>query len=222
MVFDVEISRSDHEVGIALGLGFPGWHIECSAMASRYLGDRIDIHCGGIDHINVHHSNEVAQSECCFGHRWVNYWFHCEFLNVDAEKMSKSKGEFLTVDTLIDKGYDPLAFRLLVLGSHYRSALTFSWDALDAASTALRKARLRIAQIQGDNVQPQASFSPEYVAAKTRFSARWIRICIRQGRLPSCGGCSRLMCWMTPNASIYCVVLTAYSAWACLTRYRLN
>ena len=83
--------------------------------------------------------------------------------------MSKSKGEFLTVDTLIDKGYDPLAFRLLVLGSHYRSALTFSWDALDAASTALRKARLRIAQIQGDNVQPQASFSPEYVAAKTRF-----------------------------------------------------
>lgn len=151
------------------GLGFPGWHIECSAMASRYLGDRIDIHCGGIDHINVHHSNEVAQSECCFGHRWVNYWFHCEFLNVDAEKMSKSKGEFLTVDTLIDKGYDPLAFRLLVLGSHYRSALTFSWDALDAASTALRKARLRIAQIQGDNIQPQASFSPEYVAAKARF-----------------------------------------------------
>ncbi|MFJ7282496.1 cysteine--tRNA ligase [Pseudomonas sp. NPDC099000] len=151
------------------GLGFPGWHIECSAMASKYLGERIDIHCGGIDHINVHHSNEVAQSECCFGHRWVNYWFHCEFLNLDAEKMSKSKGEFLTVDSLIDKGYDPRAFRLLVLGSHYRSSLTFSWEALDDVATALRKARRRINSFQEKTIDHGEAFSELHVASYRRF-----------------------------------------------------
>jgi len=151
------------------GLGFPGWHIECSAMASKFLGERIDIHCGGIDHIKVHHSNEVAQSECCFGHRWVNYWFHCEFLNVDAEKMSKSKGEFLTVDSLVDRGYDPRAFRLLVLGSHYRSSLMFSWDALDSAAIALRKARQRIADIQEDQVERDGLFSELHAASYRRF-----------------------------------------------------
>ncbi|QIB08795.1 cysteine--tRNA ligase [Pseudomonas bijieensis] len=153
------------------GLGFPGWHIECSAMASKYLGERVDIHCGGIDHINVHHSNEIAQSECCFGHRWVNYWFHCEFLNVEAEKMSKSSGEFLTVDSLVDRGYDPCAFRLLVLGSHYRSALAFSWEALDDVATALQKARRRISSALENNSPPGEAFSALHAASYRRFFA---------------------------------------------------
>ncbi|MEO1251839.1 MAG: cysteine--tRNA ligase [Pseudomonadota bacterium] len=121
------------------GVGFPGWHIECSAMASKYLGEKIDIHCGGIDHVNVHHTNEIAQSECAFGHQWVNHWFHCEFLTIDAGKMSKSEGGFITVDTLVDKGVDPMAFRYLSLTTHYRSILSFSYEALEAAANALSK-----------------------------------------------------------------------------------
>lgn len=117
------------------GRGFPGWHIECSAMASKYLGDRIDIHCGGIDHIPVHHTNEIAQSECCHGHKWVNYWLHGEFLNVDSGKMSKSKGDILTVDTLVKDGFEALDYRFLILTAHYRSELKFSYDALTGART---------------------------------------------------------------------------------------
>jgi len=118
------------------GRGFPGWHIECSAMASKYLGERIDIHCGGIDHIPVHHTNEIAQSECCHGHKWVNYWLHGEFLNVDSGKMSKSKGDILTVDTLIKDGFEALDYRFLALTAHYRSELKFSYDALSGARNA--------------------------------------------------------------------------------------
>lgn len=118
------------------GEGFPGWHIECSAMASKYLGDRIDIHCGGIDHIPVHHTNEVAQSEACFGHQWVNYWLHGEFLLMDEGKMSKSKGDFLTLQRVLDEGYGALHYRYLCLTSHYRGPLKFSFDSLDAARQA--------------------------------------------------------------------------------------
>ena len=124
------------------GMGFPGWHVECSAMAIRYLGERLDIHCGGVDHINVHHTNEIAQAECAYGHKWCNWWVHGEFLTFprggddEQAKMSKSTGEFLTLDVLDDRGYELLAYRYFCLGAHYRQQLAFSWEALDAAQNA--------------------------------------------------------------------------------------
>ena len=118
------------------GKGYPGWHIECSAMSMKYLGEQFDIHAGGVDHIAVHHTNEIAQSEAAIGHRWVNYWMHAEFLVLDKGKMSKSLGNFLTLQTLIDKGYDPLDYRYFCLGGHYRSQLSFSWEGLDQARAA--------------------------------------------------------------------------------------
>lgn len=126
------------------GEGFPGWHIECSAMASKYLGDHFDIHCGGIDHISIHHSNEIAQSEARFGKKWVNFWLHGEFLVLQKEKMAKSAGNFLTLSTLIDKGYDPLHYRYLCFGAHYRSQLLFSYEALDGARNAFESLKNRI------------------------------------------------------------------------------
>lgn len=126
------------------GVGFPGWHIECSVMASKYLGERIDIHCGGIDHISVHHTNEIAQSEAYFGHRWVDTWMHGEFLVVDKSKMSKSAGNFLTVKTLRDNGFDPLHYRFFCLGAHYRSQLFFSFDALAGAKNSFEALKNRV------------------------------------------------------------------------------
>jgi cysteinyl-tRNA synthetase len=126
------------------GVGFPGWHIECSAMASAYLGERIDIHCGGIDHIPVHHTNERAQSEARFGHRWVNTWMHSEFLLMGEEKMAKSSGQFMRLQVLIDAGFDPVHFRYLCLGARYRSALRFSWDALQGARNAVEGLKDRV------------------------------------------------------------------------------
>ncbi|MCL2382117.1 MAG: cysteine--tRNA ligase [Treponema sp.] len=119
------------------GRGYPGWHIECSAMSVKYLGEAFDIHAGGIDHIPVHHTNEIAQSEAASGrHPWVKYWLHNEFLVMDKGKMSKSSGGFLTLQTLIDDGYDPLDYRYFLLGGHYRSQLQFSYAALDGARNA--------------------------------------------------------------------------------------
>ncbi len=124
------------------GVGFPGWHIECSAMALKYLGERVDIHCGGVDHIAVHHTNEIAQAEAALGHQWVNCWLHAEFLVIprgqsgETEKMAKS-GEFLKLDVLVEKGYDPLDYRYFCLGAHYRQQLAFTWEALDAAKIAM-------------------------------------------------------------------------------------
>lgn len=123
------------------GTGFPGWHIECSAMAQKYLGDYFDIHCGGEDHIPVHHTNEIAQTEARVGTRLANFWLHGYFLLQNDAKMAKSAGEFLRVKALTDRGYDPLAFRYLCLTAHYRTQLNFTFDALDAAATGL--ARLR-------------------------------------------------------------------------------
>jgi len=123
------------------GVGFPGWHIECSAMSVKYLGSLFDIHCGGKDHIPVHHTNEIAQTEACYRTRLANYWLHGYFLQTDRAKMAKSAGEFLRMQTLIERGYDPLAYRYLCLSAHYRSDLSFSWDSLDSAVTTL--ARLR-------------------------------------------------------------------------------
>lgn len=118
------------------GRGFPGWHIECSAMSMYYLGEEFDIHCGGIDAIPVHHTNEIAQSEAATGKRWVKYWLHGEFLLDDTGKMSKSKGEFLTLGLLKQKGYDPMDYRYFCLGGHYRSQLKFSFESLNTARTA--------------------------------------------------------------------------------------
>lgn len=123
------------------GVGFPGWHIECTAMAAKFLGPYFDIHCGGEDHITVHHPNEIAQSQACFDTRLANFWMHGYFLQLDESKMSKSSGEFLRIQTLIDHGYDPLAYRYFCLGAHYRSKLNFNWESLDGATTALNRLR---------------------------------------------------------------------------------
>ncbi len=123
------------------GEGFPGWHIECSAMAMEYLGDTIDIHTGGVDHIAVHHTNEIAQSEAATGKQFVKYWVHHEFLLVDGEKMSKSKKNFYRVEDIIEKGFDPIALRYLFLTAHYRDKLNFTWESLTAAQNALNNLR---------------------------------------------------------------------------------
>ncbi|MBR6051122.1 MAG: cysteine--tRNA ligase [Clostridia bacterium] len=134
------------------GLGYPGWHIECSGISMKYLGDRIDIHCGGVDNIFPHHTNEIAQSEAYVGHKWCNYWFHVQHLNDETGKMSKSKGEFLTVSLLEEKGYDPLVYRLFCLQSHYRKPLTFSYEQLDNSKAAYEKLVKKIANQSGGDV----------------------------------------------------------------------
>jgi len=121
------------------GVGYPGWHIECSCISMKYLGEYLDLHCGGIDNAFPHHTNEIAQSEAYLGHPWCKYWMHVHHLNTEGGKMSKSKGEFLTVSLLEEKGYDPLVYRLFCLQSHYRKALTFSWENLDNARTTYDK-----------------------------------------------------------------------------------
>ncbi len=123
------------------GVGFPGWHIECSAMSAKYLGTFFDIHCGGEDHITVHHPNEIAQTQACYGTRLANFWMHGYFLQINSARMGKSAGNFLRVQTLIDEGYDPLAYRFMCLGAHYRSRLSFSWDVLSGAQTAFNRLR---------------------------------------------------------------------------------
>jgi cysteinyl-tRNA synthetase len=115
------------------GRGYPGWHIECSAMSMKYLGERFDVHCGGIDHIPVHHTNEIAQSEAATGHSWVTYWVHGEWLLMGKEKMAKSAGHFTTLSMLTERGYHPLDYRYFCLGAHYRTQLAFTWESLDAA-----------------------------------------------------------------------------------------
>ena len=129
------------------GRGYPGWHIECSAMSMKYLGEHFDIHCGGMDLIPVHHTNEIAQAEAATGKKWVNYWLHGEFLVLKKEKMSKSTGNFLTLSTLVEKGYDPLDYRYLCLGAHYRSQLQFSFNAMDSARSGRRGLMDRVARI---------------------------------------------------------------------------
>jgi cysteinyl-tRNA synthetase len=139
------------------GVGFPGWHIECSAMSAKHLGSFFDIHCGGEDHISVHHTNEIAQTEACHGTRLANFWMHGYFLQLDDTKMAKSGGGFLRVQTLLDKGYDPLAYRFFCLSAHYRAKLNFTWESLDGAATAL--SRLRAAVVEwGVPGMPDAAY----------------------------------------------------------------
>ena len=135
------------------GVGYPGWHIECSCISMKNLGEYLDIHCGGIDNAFPHHTNEIAQSEAYLGHKWCNYWFHVHHLNTAGGKMSKSKGEFLTVSLLESKGYDPIVYRFFCLQSHYRKSLVFSYENLDNAKQAYEKLISRIAQLiaEGDS-----------------------------------------------------------------------
>lgn len=138
------------------GLGYPGWHIECSGISIKYLGEYLDIHGGGVDNIFPHHTNEIAQSEAYLGHKWCNYWFHNEHLNDESGKMSKSSGAILTVSVLKEKEYNPLAFRFMCLMSHYRRQLVFSYEALDGALNAYKKLLNKTSTIKyGDNVNDE-------------------------------------------------------------------
>ena len=129
------------------GVGYPGWHIECSCISMKNLGEYLDIHCGGIDNAFPHHTNEIAQSEAYIGHKWCNYWFHVHHLNTNSGKMSKSSGEFLTVSLLEEKGYDPLVYRMFCLQSHYRKSLVFSYENLDNTVIAYNKLVAKIASL---------------------------------------------------------------------------
>ncbi|MBE6646567.1 MAG: cysteine--tRNA ligase [Ruminococcaceae bacterium] len=149
------------------GIGYPGWHIECSGISMKYLGEYLDIHCGGIDNQFPHHTNEIAQSEAYLGHKWCNYWFHVYHLNTNSGKMSKSSGEFLTVSLLESKGYDPLVYRYFCLQSHYRKSLVFSYENLDNAVTAYNKLVARLAQLDPkDGEIDEAAFAE----GKKRFT----------------------------------------------------
>ena len=140
------------------GIGYPGWHIECSCISLKHLGEYMDIHCGGVDNIFPHHTNEIAQSESYLGHKWCNYWFHVHHLNDKTGKMSKSKGDFLTVSLLESKGYNPLVYRMFCLQSHYRKPLEFSYEVLDNMSTAYEKLLNKIASLSKEGEVDKAQF----------------------------------------------------------------
>lgn len=152
------------------GLGFPGWHIECSAISTKYLGQPFDIHTGGVDHIGTHHTNEIAQSEAAFGKLLAKFWLHGEFLIIDESKMAKSEGNFITLDTLKKRGFDPLVFRYLVLTAHYRSKLNFTWESLKAAQNALN--RLCINLIEMIEVGLQLSY-PHSEGSRTSITKQY-------------------------------------------------
>ncbi len=139
------------------GVGYPGWHIECSCISMKHLGEYLDLHCGGIDNAFPHHTNEIAQSESYLGHEWCKYWFHVHHLNTNSGKMSKSSGEFLTVSLLEEKGYNPLVYRFFCMQSHYRKSLVFSYENLDNAAAAYNKLTAKIAGLlpeKNGEVQP--------------------------------------------------------------------
>ena len=164
------------------GTGFPGWHIECSAMAIRYLGDRLDIHCGGVDHINIHHTNEIAQAEAALGHKWCNWWVHGEFLTMKG-KMSKSSGNFLTLQSLIDDGYPPEAYRYFLLGAHYRQQLAFSEEGMKAAASAIKNLKRAVLELcqeskggteaSEEHMQPFSAALADDLNAPRALAAMW-------------------------------------------------
>lgn len=142
------------------GIGYPGWHIECSSISIKHLGEFVDLHCGGIDNAFPHHTNEIAQSEAYLGHPWCGHWFHVLHLNTNSGKMSKSKGEFLTVSLLEEKGYNPLVYRFFCLQSHYRKSLVFTWEGLDNAAVAYNKLANKVASLdENDGELDEAVFS---------------------------------------------------------------
>ena len=140
------------------GVGYPGWHIECSCISMKHLGEYMDIHCGGVDNIFPHHTNEIAQSESYLGHKWCNYWFHVHHLNDQSGKMSKSKGDFLTVSLLQEKGYDPIVYRMFCLQSHYRKPLEFSYEVLDNMTSTYKKLVKRIAALKPEGEIEQEKY----------------------------------------------------------------
>jgi len=147
------------------GRGFPGWHLECSAMSIKYLGEQFDIHCGGIDHVPIHHTNEIAQAEAATGKKpWVKYWVHNEFLVMDKEKMSKSSGDFLRMQTILDKGYDPLVYRYFCLGANYRQQLNFSWEGMDGAANTLKRLKEKVLVLKDSHAVDDET---EYQSDKT-------------------------------------------------------
>ncbi|MBQ7363429.1 MAG: cysteine--tRNA ligase [Clostridia bacterium] len=150
------------------GVGYPGWHIECSCIARKHLGEYLDIHCGGIDNAFPHHTNEIAQSESTFGHEWCRHWMHVHHLNTNSGKMSKSKGEFLTVPLLEERGYDPLVYRFFCLQSHYRKNLVFSWENLDNAKNAYEKLVAKIAALSPK--QSESIDTAAFEAGRRRFT----------------------------------------------------
>ncbi len=149
------------------GVGYPGWHIECSCISRKHLGEYLDIHCGGIDNAFPHHTNEIAQSESAFGHPWCNYWFHVHHLNTADGKMSKSKGEFLTVSLLEERGFDPLVYRFFCLQSHYRKNLVFTWENLENARVAYDKLMAKVRALKDDG---QAVDADAFAEGKRRFT----------------------------------------------------
>jgi cysteinyl-tRNA synthetase len=153
------------------GEGFPGWHIECSAMSMKYLGETIDIHSGGVDHIPIHHENETAQSEAATGKEFVRFWFHTYFLLVDGIKMSKSLNNFYTVDDIMKKGIDPIAMRYLCMQTHYRQTLNFTWESLTAAETALNKLRAAVIQLRAQT--QRTALSEEKLDKVQDYAARF-------------------------------------------------
>lgn len=148
-------------------MGFPGWHIECSTMAKEILGETIDIHTGGTDHIPVHHTNEIAQSVCANEKPLAHYWMHNAFLNVESEKMSKSEGNFIRLQSIIDENINPLAFRYLILTAHYSSQIQFSWDALKGSETALNKIRTKLEEFEKS---PEQSDEKDLIENKNKFT----------------------------------------------------
>ena len=153
------------------GKGFPGWHLECSAMSVKYVGEYLDIHCGGVDHVPIHHTNEIAQSEGALGHKWVKYWMHAEFLVEDGGKMSKSAGDFLTVSRLEEEGYSPLDYRYFCLQSKYRRQLTFSFESLSDARNGYKKLKERIATILTATNEEDSINSKKTSEYKEKFAA---------------------------------------------------
>lgn len=152
------------------GRGYPGWHIECSAMSMKYLGEAFDIHCGGVDHISVHHTNEIAQSEGATGKPWVKHWFHTTFLNLGDQKMAKSAGTFIVLDTLIERGISPMAYRFFCLSAQYRSHLSFSWEALEGAEQSLKRLRSSVIALRSEaagpaNMESSSNYLADFRAA---------------------------------------------------------
>lgn len=155
------------------GEGYPGWHIECTAMSTKYLGESFDIHTGGIEHINVHHTNEIAQGFAAYGHKTANFWLHNGWLTgKNGEKMSKSLGNYVTAQELVEKGYDPLGFRYLVLTSHYKKGLRFSWESLDAANIALNN--LKSLVVSAKNNSSRSTLSEEKNQKIVDYQKRFI------------------------------------------------
>jgi cysteinyl-tRNA synthetase len=163
--FSPKLTKRQMEWSSPWGVGFPGWHIECSAMSAKYLGQPFDIHCGGIDHIPVHHTNEIAQSEAAFDKPLANYWIHNEFLILEKDKMSKSGNNFITLDTVKEKKISPLAYRYFLLQTHYRKQLLFSWPALKAAATGLNHLYHTVSIIKKEDIKTKNKLEEKFLTA---------------------------------------------------------